>query len=109
MIVFSLLLLLATAAFALLVQQPITGPTKVIDAVDGDILPSARLASAPYAKWATSHQVWLSSGDQNQTLDLQLVRDYLAYNIPVGAVEIDSQWSSGFYFYFVVFFGFFVF
>jgi alpha-glucosidase (family GH31 glycosyl hydrolase) len=27
--------------------------------------------------------------------DLRFVEEFLAYNIPVGALEIDSDWSSG--------------
>jgi hypothetical protein len=38
--------------------------------------------------------VWLSSGQANQTTEIQLVKDYLAHDIPVGGVEIDSQWST---------------
>ena len=50
-----------------------------------------------YPSWAHTHQVWLHAGDDStQENVLQLVEDYLAHNISVGAVNIDSGWSTGF-------------
>jgi hypothetical protein len=82
------------ACSAFLIQRPVTRAADVVPAVDGDVLPSARLASAPYAKWAHSHMVWLSSG-HTQANELDLVTEYLAYDIPIGGLDIDSEWSSG--------------
>lgn len=45
---------------------------------------------------AHSHMVWWDAGRDNQTSALELVDEYLAHNISVGAVELDSGWSTGF-------------
>ena len=50
---------------------------------------------ALYADWAHKHWVWLNKNVQNQERILELVNDYLVRDIPVGAVDIDSEWSTG--------------
>jgi hypothetical protein len=62
-----MLSLFLSYCFGVLHQRPVVSNLATIIAVDGDILPSARLKSAPYPEWAHHHQVWLASGDQNQT------------------------------------------
>uniref|UniRef100_A0A6B2L112 DUF5110 domain-containing protein n=1 Tax=Arcella intermedia TaxID=1963864 RepID=A0A6B2L112_9EUKA len=49
-----------------------------------------------YPDWAHDHWVWLHTSISTQTNTLSMVHDYLARNIKVGAVDIDSQWSTGF-------------
>lgn len=55
-------------------------------------------AAAPYAPWAHSHWVWLSSGGgrSNQTSVVQFAKEFLMRNISVGAVDVDSGWATGF-------------
>ena len=53
------------------------------------------LAAAPYAPWAHHHWVWLSSDQSNQANVTAYVEEYAAHNITVGAVDIDSMWSTG--------------
>lgn len=57
---------------------------------------SARLAPVPYAEWAHYHWVWLNNPDQNQANMTNLVDQYHARNISVGAINIDSGWSTGY-------------
>jgi alpha-glucosidase (family GH31 glycosyl hydrolase) len=47
------------------------------------------------SEWAHSHWVWLCSADANQTSEIQLVDGYLIRDVPVGGVDIDSQWATG--------------
>ena len=49
----------------------------------------------PYAIWAHCHWVWLSGGATQQQVT-QYLADYAARNITVGAVDIDSSWSTGY-------------
>lgn len=53
-------------------------------------------AAAPYASWAHSHFVWLDSTQSNQANVSELVAGYQKHNITVGAIDIDSGWSTGF-------------
>ena len=50
---------------------------------------------APYPAWAHSHMVWLPA-NSNSSSTLSLVAGYAAHNISVGAVDIDSGWSTGY-------------
>ena len=52
--------------------------------------------AAPYASWAHSHFVWVDASQSNQANVSNLVAGYKAHNITVGAVDIDSGWSTGF-------------
>lgn len=58
--------------------------------------PATQVGKAPYASWAHHHWVWLSHFQESQESLQQLVSDYQKYQIPVGAVNIDSGWSTGF-------------
>ena len=95
--IFARLLLVVGLVYAVdhgvLQQAPVVRSVDVAP-IDGDVLPSARLASSLYPPWAHAHQVWLSSG-HTQSQVQSLVTDYLAWSIPVGGVDIDSDWSSG--------------
>lgn len=66
-----------------------------VGAIVAEGVPQSPLPAAPYPEWAHEHWVWLSSSVQNQTADLVLIDDYLARDIPVGALDIDSEWSTG--------------
>eukprot|EP01089_Gocevia_fonbrunei_P020690 TRINITY_DN7769_c0_g1_i2.p1 TRINITY_DN7769_c0_g1~~TRINITY_DN7769_c0_g1_i2.p1 ORF type:complete len:588 (-),score=108.30 TRINITY_DN7769_c0_g1_i2:90-1853(-) len=57
-------------------------------------IPPSDQPSPLYPEWAHHHWVWLSSSQANQTSEMQFVNDFLAYDIPVGAVDIDSQWAT---------------
>jgi hypothetical protein len=59
------------------------------------IVPPVSLPKALYADWAHKHWVWINAAHQNQSALLQLVKDYQARDIPVGAIDIDSAWSTG--------------
>ena len=39
--------------------------------------------------------MWLAAQDANQTSTWQLVQDYFSHDIPVGAINLDSNWESG--------------
>lgn len=52
--------------------------------------------AAPYAPWAHSHFVWLDSTKSNQANVSNLVAGYQKHNITVGAIDIDSGWSTGY-------------
>ena len=78
--------------FCFIQQEPIVlKKTKPIQR-NGDLVANANLSPAPYPKWAHYHWVWYPSRVESQEKDLQLVKDYLAYNIRVGAINVDSRW-----------------
>ena len=52
-------------------------------------------AVAPYPAWAHSHMVWLPA-NSNASATLALVASYRSHNISVGAVDVDSGWSTGY-------------
>eukprot|EP01147_Barroeca_monosierra_P009809 gene9809-2002_t len=58
--------------------------------------PAWHVKAATYPEWAHHHWVWLSHGGSGQDDCVQLARDYIAHNISVGAVDIDSTWEIGF-------------
>ncbi len=60
------------------------------------VVPPVSLPSAPYVEWAHTHFIWLNGKSQTQTLLTQLVSDYLQRDIPVGGINIDSAWSTGY-------------
>lgn len=62
--------------------------------VAGYIVEPVRLKSAPYSPWAHAHWIWSNAHVQNQTNLLQLLHDYLDRDVPVGAINIDSGWST---------------
>lgn len=59
------------------------------------VVPPSDLAEALYPDWAHDHWVWLSSGDANQQSEEEFVMNFLNRDIRVGAVDIDSTWSTG--------------
>ncbi len=50
------------------------------------------IQSTPWPKWVFQHWVW--EGEGTTASARQLVDDYLAHNIPVGAIIIDSPWET---------------
>ncbi len=56
----------------------------------------ANLPGGLYATWAHSHWVWLKNSLGNQENCTQLVDDYLNLDIPVGVINIDSEWATAF-------------
>jgi hypothetical protein len=51
--------------------------------------------SQPYAMWAHSHFVWISSSPPASSI-LSYVQAYQEHNISVGGYDIDSAWATGF-------------
>jgi alpha-glucosidase (family GH31 glycosyl hydrolase) len=51
--------------------------------------------AALYPKWAHAHWVWLPSFQENQLRDLDFVNNFTKRGIKVGALNIDSRWSTG--------------
>ena len=49
-----------------------------------------------YPKWAHYQWVWLHNSEITQDNILALVEGYVEHDIPVGAVNIDSTWSTQF-------------
>ena len=68
---------------------------KEVGAEEYVVPPATEVVEAPYAEWAHHHWVWLSSDQANQSSVLAFVEGFLSRNIPVGAVDLDSRWSSG--------------
>ena len=58
------------------------------------IIKSANLSEAPYDIWAHYHWIWLGFDDENQDSIIKLVNDYKFYDIPLGAVNLDSSWPT---------------
>lgn len=56
----------------------------------------AQLSAATYPLWAHSHWVWNKNDKSDQVDVIQLVEDYARYEIPVGAINIDSTWETNF-------------
>lgn len=50
--------------------------------------------AAPWPEWVFHHWVWEDESTQQSAT--QHVADYLAHNIPVGAIIIDSPWETGY-------------
>lgn len=50
--------------------------------------------AAPYASWAHSHWVWQNGGTQTQASLEDMVAQYTKRGIPVGALNIDSDWTT---------------
>lgn len=59
------------------------------------VLCSASGQSMWYAEWAHHHLVWKSNGHPQHVVT-EMLRNYTLYNISVGAVNVDSGWSTGF-------------
>ncbi|PCJ77527.1 MAG: hypothetical protein COA57_16630 [Flavobacteriales bacterium] len=50
--------------------------------------------TTPWPEWIFHHWVWEDESTQQSAI--QLVDDYLAHDIPVGAIIIDSPWETGY-------------
>ncbi len=50
--------------------------------------------TTPWPEWVFHHWVWEDESTQQSAL--QLIDDYKAHNIPVGAIIIDSPWETGY-------------
>lgn len=59
---------------------------------DKDNPPTEEPQTTPFPKWVFKHWVWLDESTQQSAQ--QLVDDYLAHDIPVGAIIIDSPWET---------------
>ena len=51
-------------------------------------------ASVPYAEWAHHHMIWLSNDRSNQTTVQAMFDGFNQYQIPFGALNIDSTWAT---------------
>ncbi len=66
-------------------------------AVGGNyIVDPANLPHGLYAPWAHAHWVWLKNDLGNQDNCTALVDTYRDLNIPVGVLNIDSEWATAF-------------
>ena len=58
-------------------------------------LPNLLIAqTTPWPEWVFHHWVWEDESTQQSAL--QLIDDYKAHDIPVGAIIIDSPWETGY-------------
>lgn len=60
------------------------------------IVPPVVNPATNYQKWAHFHWVWLKNSLGNQENETSLIKNYEKYNIPVGALNIDSEWATAF-------------
>ena len=60
------------------------------------IVPAAILPPTNYQIWAHYHWVWNHASEDNQENVYALLDGYKTNNIPVGAVNLDSAWSTQF-------------
>ena len=60
------------------------------------IVPAVALTPTNYQIWAHYHWVWLHASLDNQANVTLLLDGYKTNNIPVGAVNLDSAWSTEF-------------
>ncbi len=68
--------------------------TSFVNAIDVHVVPTAKLESSPYHRWAHEHWVWNKNTASTQVNVTQLVDDYEKYDIKFGGVNIDSTWAS---------------
>jgi alpha-glucosidase (family GH31 glycosyl hydrolase) len=68
----------------------------LIFAKDIYIVSPAKLSPTNYPRWAHYHWIWLHHDQSNQNNITNLVNDYQSYNIPVGGVNVDSEWATQF-------------
>eukprot|EP01080_Neovahlkampfia_damariscottae_P002516 gene2516-3222_t len=69
--------------------------TVIVCGAEKYLVPPTNYKGAPYAPWAHHHWIWLHNNEHNQMSLTKLYDDYTSRGIPVGAVLVDSQWSSG--------------
>ncbi|MFT4624662.1 MAG: alpha-glucosidase (family GH31 glycosyl hydrolase) [Myxococcota bacterium] len=77
----------------LLVAVACAAPTKSADR-GSDSAASAEPPPVEWPDWAWHHWVWEDESTQESAI--ALVEDYLAHDIPVGAIIIDSPWATGY-------------
>jgi alpha-glucosidase (family GH31 glycosyl hydrolase) len=70
----------------------VSGCTKSVGVDDSGSI--AVPAEAPWPDWVLQHWVWEDESTQQSATSL--VDDYLAHDIPVGAIIIDSPWATGY-------------
>jgi alpha-glucosidase (family GH31 glycosyl hydrolase) len=58
-------------------------------------IPKSEIGHAAYPEWAHSHWVWLARNNNTQAQQIDFYNSWIAHDIPVGAIDIDSMWSSG--------------
>jgi alpha-glucosidase (family GH31 glycosyl hydrolase) len=65
------------------------------DALDTDyVVEPVQNDAPPWPEWPLRHWVWEDESTQDSAQDL--VFDYIANDIPVGAIIIDSPWATGY-------------
>ncbi|KAG2392367.1 hypothetical protein C9374_012619 [Naegleria lovaniensis] len=84
-----------TSLLLLFVMMLIALETLTASERDDYVVPPIPVQQAPYAEWAHHHWVWIDHNRENQQVLLNLVNRYLSLDIPVGAVDVDSEWSTG--------------
>jgi hypothetical protein len=73
----------------------LAAPSAAAGAAPRFVVAPERFAAAPYAQWAHAHFVW-KEDSPNATQCAALVESYLARNISVGGLDVDSGWSTGY-------------
>ena len=71
---------------SLLIALSLTGITPLLQAQPPQ--------TTPWPEWVFYHLVW--EGGSTQQSALQIVADYKQHGIPVGAINIDSPWETGY-------------
>ncbi len=61
---------------------------------DKDDNTTPEVQTTPWPKWVFKHWIW--EGESTEQSAKQIVDDYLANDIPVGAIIIDSPWETGY-------------
>jgi len=81
--------------FICLLVCPVAGSVAAATSPDVDYaVPPANLEPPPWPEWVLRHWVWENEGTSESLL--QLVDDYIAHDIPVGAVIVDAPWETGY-------------
>lgn len=60
------------------------------------VVPPSSTPPTNYQKWAHYHWVWLKNDLGNQANETALIQGYKDINVPVGALNIDSEWATQF-------------
>ena len=60
------------------------------------VVDPANLPGGLYAPWAHAHWVWLKNDLGNQDNCTALINAYIDLDIPVGVLNIDSEWATAF-------------
>lgn len=74
-----------TSIFLILFSILLPGCKEDDNVMSGDV---------PWPEWIFYHWVWEDEGTQESAT--QLVDDYLAHDIPVGVIIVDSPWETGY-------------